>query len=74
MIRESLKKLSLLVPSVAWCDLLPEVLVGLRMLRTSAHGLAPFHLVYKQDPLHPASEFTVELGCIDWWASDKQEK
>ena len=47
VIRESLKKLSLLVPSVAWYDLLPGVLVGLWMLHSRAHGLAPFHLVYK---------------------------
>lgn len=44
---EGLKKLTTLLSGSVWYDLFPEVLVGLRMLRSRPLGLAPYHLVSK---------------------------
>jgi transposase InsO family protein len=45
-IKEGLRKMSTLVGTIAWDELLPEVLAGLRMLPTRL-GVSPHLIVFK---------------------------
>jgi transposase InsO family protein len=45
-IKEGLRKMSTLVCTIAWDELLPEVLAGLRMLPTRL-GVSPHLIVFK---------------------------
>ena len=47
VVKEGLRKLATLSPAVAWDELLPEVLAGLRMLPTKV-GWSPHLLCFKQ--------------------------
>lgn len=52
-----------------WFDWLPEVLMGLRMLSTRAHGHSPFVITYKQDPLVPGRPMEVDPRFPLTWES-----
>ena len=45
-IKEGLRKMSTLVGTIAWDEVLPEVLAGLRMLPTRL-GVSPHLLIFK---------------------------
>lgn len=49
VVKEGLRKLGSAQLGVNWCQLLPEVLAGLRFLQTKT-GLSPFLIVCKQTP------------------------
>lgn len=52
-IKKAVRKYASLYPDSSWYDWLPEVLMGLRMVCTRAHGYSPFMVTYKQDPFVP---------------------
>lgn len=61
-------------PNTAWEDHLWGVLLAIRFLPTRSHGLPPFSLVFKQEPLFPSVVVPPPSGALEkFWASEAEE-
>ena len=52
VVKEAVLKYLFAHPATDWFDWLPEILMGLRMTTTCSHGLTPYFIMFKQNPIH----------------------
>ena len=72
MVKEAVRKYLFARPATDWFDWLPEILIGLRMTTTRSHGLTPYFIMHKQDPIH-VSDAAWAVRNVNWEVAERDE-
>ena len=72
MVKEAIRKYMFAHPGTDWYDWLPEIEMGLRMTTVRSHGLTPFFLMYKFDPIH-LGDAAWSVRHINWESAKDKE-
>lgn len=72
--RRAIRKYLTAYPTLFWSDVVPYVLMALRMAPTRAHGFPPFTLVTGQVPILPSDLQLAAVAELPEGATAKQEE